>query len=700
MKAFNYKLDTKLLPKVWLYWETVKDGSNYLNCQTGKIKHTPEMWMSTTYSTYRYGRREDGKVDIGYGWHSSESENIWVRANSRLQVLYIKHHKNRDVLEMAIVQMDTRRQPEPHQWRFVDRIFIDKNKCVYNADGFKISSYYGERIYAYDLKNTISMFLRVECNRKKAIEEFKKFIGANYFIIGNGSTVAIDRHWHIQRWFTTSQKQRGAGKQQKLTDKLTAIPLQSTDGLAEKYPIKKWQNRWGEDSISNFILFEPVNDELFVLRAFIREDDDLNESWRVYVLKDGTVRVVSKNQNSGNWIPSQRKRTWWCNYYYFANPEEAKNSQFQIKYTLTEIEKNKDTSPYGEDYERHLIDNLLTALRFPEVEQLFKLGAKSIAKTIMRSNTPKAEIKYQFGGYYNEKESNILRKIGLTKPQLDIFTTTENNWSKKEALKKMRRYFGDDLSYMDIESFKQYYKMCEKICDRYFSVRTLEDVNIEELKFMKNICRIAKKYDSAYGLAADLLRDYSALDCGTKPEIDWMFDSYSDLVRAHDAVNALKLRQDEERRALWKMEAAERLKKQEEKRKKIDEERKVYNYEEEDFIIRLPIDLNEIVNEGSKQKICIGGYTDRHAMGNTNIFFLRKVDEPDTPFYAIEMNNDKKIVQIHGYCNQWLGNDPDAIPTVIRWLRKNGIKCTDEILTCTAKGYSSCNNYVPMPQVD
>jgi hypothetical protein len=273
----------------------------------------------------------------------------------------------------------------------------------------------------------------------------------------------------------------------------------------------------------------------------------------------------------------------------------------------------------------------------------------------------------------------------------------DNSWYKKEALKKMRGFFGEDLSYMDIESFKRYYKMCHTLCDRHYYFRGLE---IEELKFVKNICRLAEKHENAYALAADALRDYNTLNYDTKPEIDWLFDSYSDLVRAHDAINALKLRQDEERRAIWNMEAKERLKRQEEKRKKVDEERQVYNYEEEQYIIRLPKDLNEIVTEGSKQKICIGGYTDRHAMGQTNLFFLRKVDEPNIPYYAIEMNNNKHIVQIHGYCNKWLGNDPDAIPTVIRWLRKNGIKCDDKILTCKAKGYCSVNEYVPMPQVD
>jgi hypothetical protein len=142
------------------------------------------------------------------------------------------------------------------------------------------------------------------------------------------------------------------------------------------------------------------------------------------------------------------------------------------------------------------------------------------------------------------------------------------------------------------------------------------------------------------------------------------------------------------------------MKREEEKRKEVDEKRKKYEYEDDSYVIRLPKDSNEIIREGSMQRICIGGYTSRHALGQTNLFFLRRKSNPETPFYAIEMNNTNNIVQIHGYCNKWLGCNPEAIPTVVRWLRKNGIKCNERILTCAATGYGMVNAYVPMPVVD
>jgi hypothetical protein len=150
---------------------------------------------------------------------------------------------------------------------------------------------------------------------------------------------------------------------------------------------------------------------------------------------------------------------------------------------------------------------------------------------------------------------------------------------------------------------------------------------------------------------------------------------------------------------MWHLGSAERQKKEEENRIKIDENRKKYEYEDDNYIIRLPNSGTEIVTEGSKQRICIGGYVSSHSLGQTNLFFIRRKSEPDIPFYAIEMKNGV-VIQIHGYCNKWLGCDPEVIPTVVRWLRKNNIKCDEKILTCKATGYGAINQYVPMPVVD
>lgn len=699
---YSYKIDTKLLPKVWVTWASTKNGEfnkrYWLNCQTGTKKEKPESWMhyENENDMVRHWNRPEGHC--GLDWKTMKSKNIWVNSGSNVRYMYVKYHKGIDMLEIAAVGMDTTRAAEIKNWEYLgDRFFIDKDKNIFDQNGNTPSRYYVYEWHdAWNANVLFSTLMRLNYN-DDAINEFKKFIGRDYFTIGNGRCVDIDSVWSMQLWYKTSQKPRGKGKEQQLTDMLTAIPLSDASDFAVKYPPKKLSDSdYYRDALRDVAYFERVSDEWSVIREFKRNDENtLTEVCRIYINDNGKTRIVSPSNK--DWVPSTQ-RSHWSEYYNFVNKDEAIEKCNRIKYALESL-------PETEEY--YLIDVLIRTLRFPEIEQLGKLGCSKIVKNIIYSSTPKADIKYNFGEYYNDKEKSILRRIGMTKPQLDVFNKLLDNGKYYDSkyikgLKMMREAFGKDLSHLDIKSYERYLKGFTHIGDRFWSGidSYARDIGFDVEKFIRNLIRLGEKREEIYGVVHDALNAYTRLNYGTAPEINWYFDDCSDAVRAHDAIIALKNEQDEERRAMWDMEAAERRKKEEEKRKKVDKERKQYEYEDDEYIIRLPKDSNEIVREGSMQHICIGGYTSRHATGDTNLFFLRKKSEPEFPFYAIEMNKFKNIVQIHGFGNKWLGNDPEAIPTVIRWLRKNGIQCDQKILTCKAKGYGSCNDYVPMPEVD
>jgi hypothetical protein len=441
-----------------------------------------------------------------------------------------------------------------------------------------------------------------------------------------------------------------------------------------------------------------------VLREFRRNDDDtLSEKLRIYIGDDGVTRIASKGTDD-NWVPASRRISCWYNSYsYLANKEEAMEKCPRIKYIM----KARNV----EDHQKE-VDFLVNALRFPEIEQMCKLGCGCSAQRIAISNTSKADLKNLFGGYYNDKEKNFLRKIGMTKPQLDVYMRFQGEhenigYSDREyiaALLYMREMFGNDLSYLDVDSFAKYLSAHKEFRRfRTWGGRFIIDdanLNLDKVRFFKNLVRLREKHENIFTIVADTMEAYRCLEVARRINVDWYFDNVSDAVRAHDVLVELRRIQDAERRALWNMQAAERRKKEEEKRKKLDKERQIYEYEDDQFVIRLPKDATEIAQEGSTQHICIGSYVSRHSMGDTNLFFLRRKSEPDTPFYAIEMNNSKNIIQIHGFGNRWLGNNPEAIPTVVRWLRKHGIKCSDAMLTCAATGYGQTNNYVAMPVVD
>lgn len=703
----NYKLDTSLLPEVWITWEK-KDGSSiYMNGKDGKRYEHPEDWMRIGHRNWR--DPDDGKVSVGCHWSTQRLPRIWVKSGSNLVYAYAKYHADIDRLELAAVTYDTTRGEYAHEWRFPGhRFFIGKDKSCLLEDGSLYVS--GNKTVfkdhcAWSPKYMIRLLMRQHFN-DNIVSEFKKFIGDEYFLIGNGSTVKIEWAWHISKWYESSQKVRGKGKQQKLTDELTAIPLGDISGLGAKYPVKVEHGEYNSTyTMSDIVYFEKINDKWCVLRTLNRRNDNtFCEERRVYICNDGTTRIVSKGQNNV-WVPARQTRSrWYRSYQYIANKDDAIAQCPRIKYIM---------SAANIAHEHKEVDFLVSALRFPEIEQMCKMGWHNSAAEISGSNTLKADLKELFGGYYNDKEKTLLRKVCMTKPQLDVYRSLCGemdagrnyvSYEWKQALAQMREMFGDDLTSLDVDSFGKYLRACKeyKRFSHYYSGYIMDSMglHLDNNRFFKNLVRLMGKRSDIFTIVYDTLYAYQRLRGPRRFEIDWYFKDASDAVRAHDAVMELKRLQDEEDAAIYNAAEAERRKKEEERRKKLDKERQAYEYEDDQFIIRLPKDANEIVREGSTQHICIGGYVSRHSMGDTNLFFLRQKSAPETPFYAIEMNNSYSIVQIHGFGNRWLGNNPEAIPTVIRWLRKHGIKCSNEILTCKSIGYGMSREFVPMPVVD
>lgn len=671
------RIDTSILPNAWLTWSTTK-GNFYVNCATNeKQEHRPN-------------------IDFSY---QCRMQNTLVKSGANPHWAYVKYHEDIDMLELACVTFDTRRTAESHEWKYAgNRYFINKRKEVFDEN----LNYYSGHYYLYHnhsssyFKGFIDMFIRLDAH-PNAIKEFHKFLESDSFTIGNGKTVKADYIWHIREWYVRKQKTASdsKGKEQTLVDKLTSIPLQDIETIVKQYPVirKTVMQSWGEYmyTMSNLIYFEKIDDNWSVFRIIVRSSngENANEVERMYISEDGKNRVCTPIR--GGWIPQKRHKEWNKYTHYIANKKEAMAQSKRLKYIMPVI--NEDTG--------HIKRALFNTLRFPEIEQLIKMGYDDFAEDIAESDTPKADMKNYFG-VYNEKEKNTLRRIGLTKYQLNLIMENypNNHRDSSNALLETRKLFGDNFAHLDNKTFEEYFTTFLEIRSRIYSGfdSYINRHNLDKKKFIKCLMRLRNNHGVAvYTTARDTFNAYGQLNYGTQPAMDWYFDSYSDLHRAHDAILALQQEQYAERRAIYDKQTAER-RKEEEKRIKLDEQRRHLEYEDYEYVIRLPFNGAEIVDEGTKQRTCIGGYVSDHALGRTNLFFLRKKSEPDKPFYAIEMKNNN-VIQIHGYCNKWLGNNPEAIPTVIRWLRKNGISCSDHILTCTATGYTSTNTHCPMPVV-
>lgn len=68
------------------------------------------------------------------------------------------------------------------------------------------------------------------------------------------------------------------------------------------------------------------------------------------------------------------------------------------------------------------------------------------------------------------------------------------------------------------------------------------------------------------------------------------------------------------------------------------------------LFIRLPYNIDEIKQEGEFLHHCVGNYINDVVEGKTEIYFIRKISEPDKPFYTLEWK-DNQVKQCHGLSN-------------------------------------------------
>ena len=85
------------------------------------------------------------------------------------------------------------------------------------------------------------------------------------------------------------------------------------------------------------------------------------------------------------------------------------------------------------------------------------------------------------------------------------------------------------------------------------------------------------------------------------------------------------------------------------KLKKETEEAEAMKLDVAGLFIRLPNRLEELKVEGEALHHCVGTYMEKVRKGETMIFFIRKKEEPDKPFYTLEWRG--KVIQCRGSHN-------------------------------------------------
>ena len=106
---------------------------------------------------------------------------------------------------------------------------------------------------------------------------------------------------------------------------------------------------------------------------------------------------------------------------------------------------------------------------------------------------------------------------------------------------------------------------------------------------------------------------------------------------------------------------------------KATESQKWMEWEREGLLIRLPVDGAELIAEGKYLHHCVGGYAERMANGKTTILLIRRVEDPDTPFYTLEWL-EGRVQQCRTMRNQSYTEDETVKAFVDAWVEQVATK--------------------------
>lgn len=160
----------------------------------------------------------------------------------------------------------------------------------------------------------------------------------------------------------------------------------------------------------------------------------------------------------------------------------------------------------------------------------------------------------------------------------------------------------------------------------------------------------------SYDITTYDYNDYinSARDCGedvNAPEIRYP----SDFKKAHDKMTKKATVIRNEKQINDFMNTAKKY-------QRLD------GFSNENYVILLAKYPEDLIQEGKALHHCVGTYVNRVAEQKCLIFFIRKKDKEEEPFYTLELDtNDFKIVQCRGKQNYSYTNDEDILHTVNAW---------------------------------
>ena len=450
---------------------------------------------------------------------------------------------------------------------------------------------------------------------------------------------------------------KAKGRMPRICDERTVSFIEPReDGFLWRYcRIRRWIGDKGTD----------VQDHLYeIVRTFYKFAPDgtpctNSYEWREYK-QSGHIR----------WCPNEGFINYMdCILYPDNLPEAWKKTP--MKYSALEIlSKNKPTTQiyYPKAVQKYK--------DFPQLEWFIKMGLYNLALYLINDVYGHAFVNRDFHrtrGIY-QKGKTIFEILGLTKENTRILQKLDGDIDelrllqeaqdsgynlKADELERFYKIFGCNTTLIRKENRKaSIHKICRYIEREGTEYRVGGQGNCWQYSYMRHKERPDVREERIQNCAKDWL-DYLNWCKELKYDLNNMFFYFpKNFKKVHDRTAAEYQALQDKKAAEKKRREEERIKREAEVMKKLLEEMLKENagidnaflIKGKGLILRVPKDAQEIRKEGAALHHCVGTYVDRVAKGQTHIFFVRRVEEPDTPYFTMEYNKGR-VIQCRGSHN-------------------------------------------------
>lgn len=342
-----------------------------------------------------------------------------------------------------------------------------------------------------------------------------------------------------------------------------------------------------------------------------------------------------KTTGDMRWCYYRDRGSYWCPPSEIISPRTTVlyNTNLQemvagtcMKYSVPDIFFEKVANDPRHFNSPWLIDNYFNSYRkYPFIEQLLKVGFyKMVQEFLEDSRMRNTDL--------NKGCNSILGTLGINKYQYN-----------------MLRKVGDPrLRDLEILRYKPDLKWEEFSSLRYISDNGYVDMYKKYIDFMQytTLHKLCKYISTQKITHSQDYFDYAGwlekMDYDMKNEFN-LFPK--DFKKAHDEMSKqyMKFKDKQDR------EATKRFNRLLAKMKKETAEVDAMKLNIAGLFIRLPNKLEELKSEGEALHHCVGNYMEKVRKGETMIFFIRRKEEPNKPFYTLEWKG--RVLQCRGLHN-------------------------------------------------